>query len=270
MGDSPGSLLRHAAAAACLVLAAARGAAAQQHLGMADPPSSGQFFSRFSFNMAAAKLAYPDPRFSWDTHWAGDFDMVDYVYGRVSFLADYQALLGSEFRPFDPYQSNYLLEASGSYRYRRTELVGVLSHVSRHLGDRAKRMAIAENSLGPRIMRRFTGRNTTVDLRADVRKVIARAYLDYTWISGVDVTSRYVLNTRTSAYARVLGQTIAMDENIAGRSRQSGGRLEAGVAITGTGGSMELYFGGERVIDADQFDRTTRNWAFAGFRLLGK
>ena len=107
--------------------------------------------------MAAAKLAIDDQRFSWDTHWAGDFDLVDYVYGRISFLADYQALLGSEFRPFDPYQSNYLLEASGSYRIGKTELLGVLNHVSRHLGDRSKPAAVAENSLGARVMRRFGG-----------------------------------------------------------------------------------------------------------------
>ena len=270
MGDSIGSFHRHAALAACLLLAGSLTADAQQNLGMAEAPASGEFFSRFSFNMAAAKLAYPDERFSWDTHWAGDFDMVDYVYGRVSFLADYQALLGSEFRPFDPYQSNYLLEASGSYRYGATELVGVLSHISRHFGDRPKSIAVAENSLGPRVMRRFADGDTTIDLRIDVRKVIARAYLDYTWISGVDVTGRYVLNPRTSAYARLLGQTIAVDEKIAGRDRQSGGRIEAGVAITGTGGSVELYFGGERVIDADQLDRISRSWAFAGFRLLGK
>jgi hypothetical protein len=31
---------------------------------------------------------------------------------------------------------------------------------------------------------------------------------------------------------------------------------------------MELFVGGERVIDADQLDRIPRRWAFVGFRLL--
>jgi hypothetical protein len=188
----------------------------------------------------------------------------------VSFLTDYQALLGSEFRPFDPYQSSYTLEAAGSYRSGKTEFVGVLNHVSRHLGDRAKRLAVAENSLGPRVMRRFTDGTTTLDLRADVRKIIARAYVDYTWISNLDVTLRSDLSPRTGIYARVFGQTIAVDKTIAGRDRQSGGRLEAGVRVIGTGGAIELFFGAERVIDADQLDRTPRRWAFAGFRLVGK
>jgi hypothetical protein len=269
MTDSPGSLLRHAALAACLIICAVDRAAAQQGLGMAVAPTSPEFFSRFDFNMSAAKLAHPDQRFSWDTHWAGDFDFFDYVDGRVSFLADYQALLGSEFRPFDPYQSNYLLEASGSFRYGKTEILGVLSHVSRHLGDRPKPMAVAQNSLGPRIMRRLSDGGLTIDLRADVRKVIARAYVDYTWISGIDVEARSDIRPRTGIYARMLGQTIAVDENVAGRGRQSGGRLEAGMRFDGTRGSLEVFFGGERMVDADPLDRTPRGWAFVGFRLLG-
>jgi hypothetical protein len=117
-------------------------------------------------------------------------------------------------------------------------------------------------------MRRFTRRDVVLDLRADVRKVIARAYVDYTWISGVDVLVRSDIRPRTSVYARILGQTIAVDEEIAGRGRQSGGRLEAGVTFDGSGGSLEFFFGGERIVDADQLDRTPRGWAFFGFRLL--
>jgi hypothetical protein len=217
--------------------------------------------------MSAAKLAHPDQRFSWDTHWAGDFDLVDYVLGRASFLADYQALLGSEFRAFDPYQSSYLLEASGSVRSGQTEVLGVLSHVSRHLGDRFKRTAVAENSLGPRVMRRFTDGRSSFEVRGDLRKVIARAFVDYNWIMDVDVTIRSDLSLRTGVYSRAFGQTIPVDKTIAGRDRQSGGRLEAGVHLRGTGGAIDLFFGAERVIDADQLDRETRRWAFVGFRL---
>lgn len=270
MSEPTGSSWRHAALVACLTFMAAIPAVAQQPQGITDRPANAEFFSRFDFNLSAAKLAHPDQRFSWDTHWAGDFDLVDYVHGRASFLADYQALLGSEFRPFDPYQSSYLLEASGSVRSGRTEVLGVLSHVSRHLGDRFKRLAVAENSLGPRVMRRFTEGKSTIEFRADVRKVIARAYVDYDWISDVDLTLRRDLTPRTGVYARGFGQTIAVDKTIAGRGRQSGGRLEAGVHLRGTDGALELFFGGERVVDADLLDRLPRRWAFGGFRLLGK
>ena len=48
--------------------------------------------------MTAAGLASGDERFTWDAHFGGAFDFVDYVHGRMYFLADYQAVLGSEFR----------------------------------------------------------------------------------------------------------------------------------------------------------------------------
>ena len=69
-------------------------------------------------------------------------------------------------------------------------MLGVLSHVSRHLGDRYKRVAVAENSLGPRVMRRFTFGTMNVEGRADLRKVIAHAYVDYNWFADVDVIVR--------------------------------------------------------------------------------
>lgn len=268
MADHRVRFISRAALTACITLSTIGIAAAQQPQGITDAPASPEFFSRFDFNMSAAKLAYPDQRFSWDTHWAGDFDLFDYVYGRVSFIGDYQAVLGSEFRAFDPYQSNYLLEAIGSVRYRKTEVLGVLNHVSRHLGDRFKPLAVAENSLGPRVMRRYEKGEMTYEVRGNLRKVIARAYVDYTWIADIDLTAATDLRPRVGLYGRAFGQTIAVDKTIAGRDRQSGGRLEAGVRLRGEKGDMELFAGAERVIDADQLDRVPRQWAFIGFRLL--
>ena len=103
-----------------------------------DAPVVAEFMPRFDWKMSAAYLSNADQRFQWDTHWAGDLDLFSYPGGRASFLADYQALLGTEYRPFDPYQSNYQLEASGSFFIGKTEVAGVLSHISRHLGDRPK------------------------------------------------------------------------------------------------------------------------------------
>jgi hypothetical protein len=267
-------LIQQAAVAACLSLAPCSTTVAQIPHPIDGPPVSADFMPRFDWRMSAALLAHPDPRFTWDTHWAGDFDLFSYPAGRASFLADYQALLGSEFRPFDPYQSNYLLEASGSVFVGRTELAGVLSHISRHLGDRPKRIAVAENSLGPRLMRRL-GRDATgsIDVRLDVRKVIARAYDDYTWIEELELVARRQVTTHTGVYVRGYGQLIQVDPARAGREQQQGGRIEAGVRLRGSrvsGPAMELFGGGERMIDADPLDRTPRQWVYVGFRLLGQ
>lgn len=269
MPDSFQTLMRVAALAACVVVLPARAVLAQQPL--AAPPDHAEFFSRFDFTMSAASLGANDNRFTWDTHWRGDFDLVDYKYGRATFVGDYQALLGNEFRPFDPYQSNYLLEASGSIRIKRIEIAGVLNHVSRHLGDRPKRLAVAENSLGVRVLHQIgTGHATTLDVRLDARKVIAQAYVDYTGMGDLDLTLRRRMNDRVGVYGRAYGEIVTVDRSIADRSNQTGGRGEVGTRISGTRGALELFGGVERVIDADPLDRIPHSWAFLGFRLIGR
>ena len=274
MSSSVGRLICRAALAAGLSLALAPAASAQLPHPLDEAPASADFMPRMDWKMSAAFLNNPDTRFTWDTHWAGDFDLFTYPNGRVSFLADYQALLGSEFRPFDPYQSNYLLEASGSVFVGRTEVAGVLSHISRHLGDRPKRIAVAENSLGPRVMRRIgsSASTSSLDVRVDVRRVIAKAYDDYNWNEEVELVGRRRVSPYVGAFLRGYGQLIQVDKTIAGRDQQRGGRVEAGVRLRGkgqTGGSMELFAGGEQMIDADVLDRLPRRWAYVGFRLLG-
>jgi hypothetical protein len=269
MSASIRSLTLRAAAALCLLLTAIVPAVAQPS--SASPASGVQFLPRYDFTMSAAALGYDDDRFSWDTHWAGDFDLLDYRAGRATFLGDYQALLGSEFRPFDPYQSNYLLEASGSIRTPAAEVAGVLSHVSRHFGDRFKRIAIAENSLGVRVLRQFDlSDGTHLATRLDLRKVIAQAYVDYEWLGDVDISLRREVSSHAALYGQVIGHGITVDRSIADRGRQYGGRVEAGVRLGGARGAIDLFGGFERMIDADPLDRLSRGWAYFGFRLIGR
>ena len=263
-----GSSVTRVFLAACMLVGTSAVASAQRPI--ADVPAGAAFLPRFDWSMSAAGLLDPDPRFDWDTHWTGDFDLFSVPKGRVTFLADYQTLLGSQYRPFDPYQSNYLLEASGSFFAGRTEIAGVLNHISRHLGDRPKRLAVAENSLGPRVMRRFQGNKASFDARAEVRKVIARAYLDYTWIEQIELVARRDITPRTSVYGRSFGQLIQVDPEIAGRGTQKGGRVEIGITARGRVANLDLFAGGEQMIDADVLDRLPRRWAFAGFRLVSK
>ena len=274
MSSPVGRVVSRALCSAALFLASVGAAFAQNPHPLSEAPASADFMPRVDWKMSAAFLNHPDQRFTWDTHWAGDFDLFQYPKGRASFLADYQALLGSEFRPFDPYQSNYLLEASGSYFIGKTEVAGVLSHISRHFGDRPKRLAVAENSLGPRIMRRLGQEpGSSLDIRVDVRKVIARAYDDYTWIEELELVARRQVNPHLAVYARGYGEIIQVDPVLAGRTTQKGGRIEAGIKLRGSqpnGPAMELFAGGEQMIDADVLDRLPRKWAYMGFRILGK
>jgi len=57
--------------------------------------------------------------------------IVDYVAGRAGIYVDYEALLGDEFRLFDPNQGNYTLEANASGRIGpKTEVVDLPSRVA--------------------------------------------------------------------------------------------------------------------------------------------
>src|SRR5207253_5710382 len=154
MSDTVGSVIRRAAAAACLCLMFASRVVAQPPLPTpTTPPPAPDFLPRAHFHLSAAGLQIDDPRFTWDTHFGGDVDVVDYVGGRINLLADYQAVLGNQIRLFDPNQGNYVLETSASARIAGTELAGIFHHESRHLSDRKKLMAIAWNTFGPRVLR---------------------------------------------------------------------------------------------------------------------
>lgn len=240
---------------------------AQEPLGAA--PSGVVFMPRFDWQMSANRLWYDDHRFMWDAHWTGDLDVISLERMRVTFLGDYQALLGDQFQPFDPYQSTYRLEGSASLFFGRTEIALLMNHESRHLGDRPKRRMIAENSVGPRVLHRFGDAQRSFDIRGEVRTVTEKSYVDYTWMNLFEVTFRQRVNRRMGLYGRGSAELIAVDPDIAGRDTQRGGRGEGGVRFVGARASVELFGGYEQVIDADPLDRITRRWAFVGLRLMG-
>src|SRR3954470_9257256 len=115
-------------------------------------PAAGQgtieFFPRYDFHLGAEHLSQADPRFVWDTNFGGDMDLVDYRAGRTTFAANYEAVLGNEFRHFDPNQGNYFLDLSSSARAHGYEFAALLHHTSRHLGDRFKRVPVDWNMFG--------------------------------------------------------------------------------------------------------------------------
>ena len=259
--------MRRAATAACLTLIVAARTYAQSP---APPPPSPDFLTRYDFHLAANVLAIDDPRFSWETHFGGDLDLVDYVAGRASMLVDYQAILGDQLRPFDPNQSYYVLEASSSYPRsgggnRRCvpsrlaasqrpgqDLPGGLEHhrcarVAPLRGGRRQ----ARRLWRRRLRRRTFQRRLLLDRRPGPRPSAA--------------PSPRASRDLRSGHGDVFGV-----DGTGNRGTQTGGRVEAGVRFNGRGGALELFAGFERRIDADPLDFQAQRWAIAGFRLVSR
>jgi hypothetical protein len=275
--------------AACLLLACAASAAAQQPV-LAAPPSTPEFFSRFDFHLNAAWLGESSPatapaapaspvsvvknaadhRYSFDTHWGGSLDFLDYVVGRTSFIIDYEAILGDEFRLFDPNQGIYTLEAASSARVGDAEVVGIFHHVSRHLADRANKQAVAWNAAGVRLLKRVTRQTTTIDIDAELSRVVAKAWVDYTWIGELNLSVRHPLNEHVVVFAQGSGKLFTVDGTVPNRGMQTGGVAEAGVRLKGTGGVLELFAGFEKRVDAYELEFDSQRWVLAGFRLLSR
>jgi hypothetical protein len=227
------------------------------------------FLTRAAFHLGAEHLSSADPRFVWDANFGGDLDLVDYGTGRLTFAANYQAVLGEEIRHFDPNQGNYILAGSLSHRFPALEVAAVFHHESRHLGDRPKTQAIDWNMMGIRVLKAVTLPGGRLDTRADLRWPIMKSFVDYTSEFDGDARALFPVQPRVSVIAdgglRLLGVDRTRD-----RGAQAGFRIEGGVRLEGKAAAVELFLAGERRIDPYPLEFTTAQWFTAGFRLLSR
>lgn len=225
--------------------------------------------TRSAFHMSAEHLSSDDPRFVWDTNFGGDLDLVDYGRGRLTFAANYQAILGEEFRQFDPTQGNYLLTGSLSARVRPLEVAMVFHHESRHLSDRAKRQAVDWNMFGVRVLQEARTDRVSLRTRADLRRVVQKSYVDYRWELQGETRADVVVRPGVGLLAAAAVQHLATDGTRT-RDGATGVRAEGGVRLTGRGAAVELFVSAERRVDPYPLEFGTMSWVGAGFRLLSR
>jgi hypothetical protein len=237
------------------------------------PAGSFEFLSRYDFQLEANILSGDNGKqFRWDTHFGGEIDVVNYVKGRVTVVTDYEAVLGSELRPFDPNQGNYILEPAASWFVGRNEVAFVFHHVSRHLSDRPKPYSVAMNIIEGRYLRKFAiAPNASVSVRASAGKLVQHSQVDYTWTMDWDVMARRRMNPHVELYGRTTGEVFGVDPLVRGRTdMQHTTRVEVGTRLTGTKADLELFLGAEHRLDASPIDFAPVSWAIAGFRIASK
>jgi len=236
-----------------------------------ETPGSGlEFFSRFDSAISVERfLDEEDERFVWDGNIGVDVDIIDYGFGRTAVVANYEVVMGREFRPFDTNQGNYILEASTSARTGAFEFAVVFHHVSRHLSDRFKRGSVDWNMLGGRIISRdlLLGR-TTLYGRADIRGALRKGFVDYRWEIDTEVVSRVPLRPLLAAFTRGSVRVLGVTGD-ANRGTQHGYRAEGGLSFEGRGPTVDLFIVAERRIDPYPLEFSTANWLTTGFRISG-
>lgn len=228
------------------------------------------FLTRGAFHLNAEHLSgIDDERFRWDTNFGGDLDFVDYTIGRLTFAANYQAILGEELWAFDPNQGNYLLEGALSARLKQVEGWLVFHHMSRHLSDRAKDEPVDWNMLGGRATHAFLVGSTFVEARGDLRWTVQRSYVDYVWELDTDARADHLLRPGFGLFAGGGVRYLGVDDTRE-RGNQVGYRAEGGVRLEGSGAAVELFIAGERRIDPYPLEFGTATWFSAGFRLMSR
>lgn len=251
-----------------LALAACAGPAAAQTT-QPGPANHVEFLSRYAFYVSMEHLFSDDARFVWDANWGGELDLVDYGVGRATFMANYQTILGSEFRAFDPNQGNYILEGSVSARLAAAEVAGVFHHVSRHLSDRPKRPPVDWNMVGGRVAAGTIRGRLDLQGRADLRGVVQKTFVDYRWELDTDIRARVVVRPRVALVATGGVRVLGVD-GTRSRGTQRGFRGEGGIRLLGRAAALDLFVAAERRIDPYQLQFSTATWVTTGFRLSSR
>lgn len=262
--------LATAALALLALLAPARPAAAQDSAAPAgDRTPTFEFIPAYAFHLTAEHLSSDDQQFDWEANFGGELDVVDYGLGRARFEANYQVIMGDEFRAFDPNQGNYVLALASSLRYRRIEVAGVFYHQSRHLSDRPKRLPVAWNMIGGRVTTRLARRRATIDAQVDLRGVVQQSFVDYQWELAGDVRGRVPVAPRVAAVFGVQARAVGVDGS-QNRGTQHAYRADAGIRLQGTAGAVELFVAAERRLDPYPLEFGVQRWVSVGMRLLSR
>jgi hypothetical protein len=225
---------------------------------------------RAGVHVGLIHLTAGDPRFNWAARFGTDIDVYDYGKGRLSLIGEYEAVFGSERRPFDLNHENYTVDVSASLRAKGAEFFAVIHHVSRHLSDRQNDRAVAWNSVGVAASREFAGDTSRLKARLDLAHVFQHTFNDYTWTAWLTLAAERRAGPHALLFARANGGFQGVDRAIANRDRLCGARIESGVHVKGVRGGVDVFVGYERRLDGYPLSFQRSRWLEWGVRIGAK
>ena len=259
------------------VLAAAASPAAAQSIQLAplentqapvdNPEGAVVWLPNYKFHLNMAHLSDESPRYNWDANYGGELGIVAVGRSQLTFVANYQAVLGEEFHPFDPNQGNYTIDGVLSSRVKGFYVAGVFHHLSRHLADRPKRPPVDWNMMGGRVGRIFTYGGTDIEARFDILGAILKTNVDYNWEMHAGARAHHPVYGTFGLIGSAMLRQVGTN-GLGNRGTQTGGRGEGGFRISGKAATIELYLAAEKVIDPYPTEFGTANYASVGMRLL--
>lgn len=254
--------------ATIVIVASAAAASAQSSIPPA--PDRVEFLSRADLRLSGEHLSGENEGFVWEGNFGAEVDLIDYRTGRLTFLANYQVILGEEYRAFDANQGNYILAGAASVRLgAAAEVAAQFYHQSRHLSDRPKRAPVDWNMFGVLVRGGTDLGAVHLDARMDARGVVQKTFVDYRWEVDTRTDVSVPLWSRGHLLGRASLRVLGVD-GTGNRGTQTGYRAEGGVHIDGPGAAVELFVAGERRIDPYPVRLATDTWFSAGFRLLSR
>ena len=233
-----------------------------------NPEGAVVWLPNYHFHLNMAHLSNDSPRYNWDANYGGEFGIVAVGRTQLTFVANYQAVLGDEFHPFDPNQGNYTIDGVLSSRAKGFYVAAVFHHLSRHLADRAKRPLVDWNMFGGRVGALFKRNGTDVEARVDLLGAILKTNVDYNWEMHAGVRAHHRVYGTVGLIGSATLREVGTNGLLGNRGTQTGGRGEGGLRVSGKAATVELYLAVERVIDPYPTEFGTASYASVGMRLL--
>ena len=232
-----------------------------------NPEGAVVWLPNYHFHLNMAHLSSDSPRYNWDANYGGELGVVAVGRTQLTFVANYQAVLGEEFHPFDPNQGNYTIDGVISTRVKGLYVAGLFHHLSRHLADRPKRPPVDWNMFGGRVGAMLKRNGTDVEARFDLLGAILKTNVDYNWELHAGVRVHHHVYGTFGLIGSAMLREVGTD-GLGNRGRQTGGRGDGGFRISGKAATIELYLAVEKVIDPYPTEFGTANYASVGMRLL--